>query len=181
VRQVKSKRELDLEGIGLAQRKGAMLAQLAGLAADDRLDPVSLPIIEWFRKEVADAGGAGRLDELTELLPDSGIRRRRWWQGRPAALEAGYGDDDDEEYEDGDDEEGPVPGAGRAGVDYAAELRARRYDLRPHGEGVCDIVQPGWDGSPDPCQRAAGHVIPGGKVCDHHHDALAIPVNRRNP
>jgi hypothetical protein len=175
VRQVKSQRERDTEAIGLAQHKGVMLAELAGLAADDRIDPASVPIIEWFREQVKDAGGGDRLAELAALLPDSGIRRRRWWQGSPAAIGAGYDDEDDEyDDEDGAGEEAPVPGA--AGVDYAAELAAREWVWRPHGPNLCQLIHMkphGWDYvAPQECVGRAVHVILGGAVCGSCYDAL---------
>ena len=184
VRQVKSQRERDTEAIALAQRKGVMLAQLAQLAADDRLDPASVPIVEWFREQVKDARGGGRLDELAErlreCLSEGSIRRRRFWQGRPAAIEAGYDDDQDGDDQDDDGSLAVTGYAPASAVDYAAEMDARNWGFKPHGAGVCHVVARGWgDGSPDPCARRADHVIAGGAVCDHHHQALTTPLNRR--
>ena len=184
MRQVKSQRERDTEAIGLAQRKGVMLAQLAGLAADDRLDPVSVPIIEWFREQVKDARGGGRLDELNELLPESGIRRRRWWQGRPAAIEAGEDEDDeDEDDEDGTEDEDPASRAAPAGIDYAAGLAVREWVWKPHGPGLCQLIHMkphGWDHvAPQECVRRAEHGIPGGAVCGSCYQALNTPRGHR--
>jgi predicted nucleic acid-binding Zn ribbon protein len=97
VRVVKSQAERDLEAIALARRKGTMLIQLGALADDDRLDPASLPVVDWFRDEVKDARSGVRLDELDELLPQAGIRRRRWWQGQPAVQAPEWDEDDDED------------------------------------------------------------------------------------
>jgi len=179
VRQVKSQRERDIEAIGLAQHKGVMLAQLAGLADDDRIDPASAPIIEWFREQVKNVAGGGRLAELAALLRDSGIRRRRWWQGSPAAIGAGYEDEDGEDdgEDDGTGEEDPVSRA--AGVDYAAELAAREWVWRPHGPNLCQLIHMkphGWDYvPPEECVGRAVHVIPGGAVCGSCYDALNTP------
>jgi hypothetical protein len=181
VRQVKSQRERDTEAIALAQRKGVMLAQLAGVAADDHLDPASVPIVEWFREEVKDARGGGRLDELAALLPESGIRRRRWWQGSPAAIEADH--DDDEDEEDGPADEYPAPRGAPAGVDYAAELAVREWRWKPHGTGLCQLIHMkphGWDhAAPQECVRAAEHGIPGGAVCGSCYQALNTPRGHR--
>jgi hypothetical protein len=140
-RQVTSQRERDLEAIGLARRKGVMLAQLDALAADDRLHPESIPVVEWLAGEVRAATTGRRLDELAELAADpaAGIRRRRWWHGQPAALPAAY-DDEDQADENGDDP-GTIAAAGPGpGIDYAVELAAREWVFRPHGPGLCHLV-----------------------------------------
>jgi integrase len=123
-----------------------MLAQLDRLADDDRLDPESLPVVEWFRDEVKAAATGGRLDELAALLPQAGIRRRRWWHGRPALDSAGYLDDEDQADEDDADE---LPAAGvpvRAiaapALDHAGIVRANGfYDLDPAGGHLIKTVR----------------------------------------
>jgi len=89
-----------------------MLAQLAAMAADDRLHPESVPVVEWLTGEVRAAGTSTRLDELAELAADpaAGIRRRRWWQDQPAAIEAD-GWDHDDDYQDGGQASGVEPRA----------------------------------------------------------------------
>lgn len=168
-RHVASQRERDLEAIALAQRKGIMLAQLAALAADDKLDPASLPVVEWFRDQVRDAPGDGRLDALAGLLPEAGIRRRRWWQGQPAAITAGYAEDD----EDQDDEPPPAqlavvaaPAARRPEMTWAGAVAACGWRLSPV-TGGCQVTETGR-----PCGAEVRHSITGGWVCARHHAAL---------
>jgi hypothetical protein len=185
---VLSQRERDTDAIALAQRKGVMAGELARFAADDRLEPSCLPIIEWFRKEVEAARGGGRLDELTERLRecrDEGrIRRRHRWQGRPAALELEAGDQDEDDWdEDDEDDEDPEPVSGAAGAGYAAELAAREWRWQPHGPNLCQLIHMkphGWDVPPQECIDRAEHVIPGGAVCGSCYLALNTPLNRRN-
>jgi hypothetical protein len=191
-RQVISQRERDLEALGLARRKGVMLAQLDALAADDRLHPESVPVVEWLAGEVRAAASGRRLDELAELAADpaAGLRRRRWWHGQPAALPAAYEDQDQDLGEDYDDEDqadehedrpGAIAAAGPGpGIDYAAELAAREWVLRPHGPALCHLVKlrpHGWDYvPPEECLGRAAHPIPGGAVCSSCHDALNRPL-----
>jgi hypothetical protein len=109
-RAAKSQRERDLEALDLAGRKGVMLGQLRDLAATDRLDPASVLKVEWFAEQVKAAAAGARLDELAALFGEAGIRPRRWWQGRAAAITAGYDDEDTDEdgyagYADEDDED----------------------------------------------------------------------------
>jgi hypothetical protein len=182
VRQVKSQRERDLEALALAQRKGVMLSQLDALAADKRLDPGSLPAVEWFAAEIRAARSGDRLTELAELLPESGIRRRHWWQGEPAAIEAP--DDDDEDQGDGPDYDGDdeYPGIPSSPVskpplpDFSAELAVREWRFQPHGFGLCGLIHMrphGWDYvPPSECINRAEHLIAGGAVCGSCFDAL---------
>lgn len=173
-RQVKSQTERDLEVLALEDRKGPMLDQLDTLADDGKLDTASVRKVGWFRGQVESARSDARLDELAALYPRAGIRRRRWWHDEPVAeLDSGHDGQDD------DDSRAATGQAPAAAVDYVAELAARNWVLQPHGPGVCHVVARGWDGSPDPCARRAGRVIPGGAVCDHHHQALITPLTRR--
>lgn len=173
VRQVKSQHERDLEALELAQRKGVMLGELDAFAADKQLHPGSLPVVEWFAAEVRAAKSGDRLTELAELLPESDIRRRHWWQGEPAAIEApDY--DGDEQY----------PGVAASPVsnskpplpDYSAELAAREWRFQPHGYGLCGLIHMrphGWDSSPPTeCINRAEHLIAGGEVCSSCFYAL---------
>ncbi len=198
VRQVKSQRERDLEAVALAQRKGIMLTQLGALAADKRLHPDGLPVVEWFADEVRAAKSDDRLTELAELLPESGIRRR---QGEPAAIEApDYNDEDQGDDPDNDDgnpdysENEGYPRAdtrnfpaqiGRVTVsknplpDYSAELAVREWRFQPHGAGLCGLIHMrphGWNMSPEECIRRAEHLIAGGTVCDSCFRALNQPM-----
>jgi hypothetical protein len=208
VRQVKSQRERDLEAIALAQRKGIMLSELGALAKDERLHPDSLPVVEWFAAEVQTARSDDRLTELAGLLPESGIRRRRWWQREPAAIEVADYDSEDEsgEYEYGGGnpgyEEGEgylmravteVPsancvagdfGTGKSPLpDYSAELAVREWIIQPHGAGLCNLthMRPhGWDGiPPEECIRRAERLIAGAAVCDSCFQALNQPMIKR--
>lgn len=177
-RQVKSQRERDLEALGLARRKGVMLAQLAALAADDRLDPASVPAVEWFREQVKGAASDGRLDELAALLPEAGIRRRRWWQGQPAALTAGYADEDDEPDDDEDQADDVTPPATPASIaaqqhqaqplhmTWADALAACGWRLVPT-VGGCQVVDLG-----QLCAAETTNSITGGWVCRRHYLAL---------
>jgi hypothetical protein len=182
-RQVKSQRERDLEALGLARRKGVMLGQLAALAADDRLDPASLPVVEWFREQVKDAASDGRLDELAALLPEAAIQRRRWWQGQPAAITAGYADEDDEPDDGEDDDEDqadeheaplatPASIAGQqwrsqpAQMTWADALAACGWRLAPT-VGGCQVVDLGRL-----CAAEITNSITGGWVCGDHYLAL---------
>jgi len=186
-RQVRSQRERDLDAIGLARRKGVMLAQLDALAADDRLDPASMPVVEWFRAQVKDAAGDGRLDELAALLPEAGIRRRRWWHRQPAAITAGYADEDDEDdsgedegqdYEDQDyeDQDGSGMPAIRAAparaADYAGAMSALGWQMTRQPGGGCQIdTGRGTCGSPW-AEHIATASWAGGFACSRHLAAL---------
>ena len=185
-RQVVSQAERDLEAISLAQRKGVMLAQLRQLAADDRLHPESVPVVEWFTSEVQAAKSQHRLDELAGLLPQAGIRRRRWWQGEPAAIGAPVYDDDDqdggyEDAEDWDEDEddphaaGPAPAAPRDPA-QAAALGACGWHLSPT-IGGCQVIEAGHL-----CGAVTAHQISGPPhiqvawVCSRHYRALCSAV-----
>ena len=161
-RQVKSRAELEAEELVLDDRKGPILDKLDDLLDGGELDTASARKVAKIRERIDKAESGARIDELLEQFKRADIRWR-------------VSDDYDYEVVDDDDGGGDTRaalGPGRADVDYGAQLRARRYDLRPHGEGICDIVQPGPAGSQDSCQRAAGPVIPGGKICSHHYNAL---------
>ncbi len=119
----------DRAAIELAQRKGIMLRQLAELADDKRLHPDSLPIVEWFEREARAATTDERLDALADLLPESGIRRRHWWQGAPEALDP-WDDQADDEYpeplgDDDQDDDDPDSGPLAQLAQLAAEMGAR--------------------------------------------------------
>jgi hypothetical protein len=197
-RQVKSQRERDLEALSLARSKGVMLAQLAQLAADDRLHPESRPVVEWFAEQVRSAGTAARLDELAALLPEASIRRRHWWQGAPDAIEAGtYDDEDDQgddEYEDYDDEQDDEPAELAAPPAIAAQqqreratwadaLAARGWRLADRdGSGTCQITGDGArctqpiGGHPPVTDRFARS----GWTCSAHYYALGSAVTSIN-
>lgn len=188
-RRVPTRTERDLAAIALAQRKGVMLAQLDRLADDDRLDPASLPVVEWFRDEVKAAATGGRLDELAALLPQAGIRRRHWWHGRPALDPAGYlddeddGDDLDEDQADEDDADelpaagSPVRALTAAGLDHAGIVRANGfYDPDPAAPaGQCQVInrRSGMTGepypSPVPCYGGAFHTFGPFRLCPTHY------------
>jgi len=192
VRQVVTQRDKDLAAIGLARRKGIMLAQLAELAADSRLDPRSLPVVEWLAAEVRTAGSPSRLDELAELAADpaAGICRRRWWHGQPAALTAAGADDQDDDDQDDDDQGEDCepalpaggqprpagPGAGRqhrdAEMTAADALDALGWRLSPAAAGGCQIIE-----ADRPCGAGTHHPIAGRHageawVCGRHYAAV---------
>lgn len=184
-RRVPTRAERDLAAIALAQRKGVMLAQLDELATDDRLDPASLPIVEWFREEVKAAGTSGRLDELAALLPEAGIRRRRWWQGRPALDPADYLDEEDQEDDDEKDDPAaagyPVRAIAAPAVNHAAIVRANGfYDLDPAAPaGQCQVInlRSGMNGQPypvpAPCYGGAFHAFGPYRLCPSHYQHFA--------
>jgi len=180
-RQVASQREKDLAAIGLARRKGLMLAQLAVLADDDRLDPESVPVVGWFADEVRAAGSQDRLGELADLLREAGIRRRHWWQGQPAAIESPANDDDDD---DDDWNPGPDRGGGRLStaapaIIPASELAARGYELGPLRAGRCQVTET-HEGYRNICYLAGNHCWGDGQVCQGHYAALTTPLRARS-
>jgi hypothetical protein len=156
-----------------------MRAQLDDLAGDERLSADSRPIVEWFIDEVRSAKSNGRLDELTALFPHAGIRRKRWWHGRPTAIESGaYTDDEDEDQDDPDDDADAgmlAIAAAPARVNCAAQLAARSWTLRHPGDGRCHVV----NAYGEDCAGLAEHAIPGGAICERHRQALAIPYTAR--
>lgn len=184
-RQVKSQRDSDLEQIELAGRKGVLLGELRRLAADDRLDDASQLKVEWFAEQVRAARTGNRLDALTELFAEAGIRARRWWQTAPAALVAAdeTGDyDDDADYDDGQGdghaEVIALPAAAPRTMTWAVALAARRWQTAAPGGGsaACQIV----DEHGTHCRQPVGGrpviPVPGGPhvwICAAHHDALS--------
>jgi hypothetical protein len=177
-RQVTTQRERDLDAIALARRKGVMLGQLSQLATDDRLHSESVPVVEWFAGEVKAAKSGGRLDELGQLLPESGIRRRHWWQGEPAALPVGYDDLDDDDELDDDDGEPAVsppqltiaPASGPGGLTWAGALAAQGWRLSPI-VGGCQII-----GHGGLCGQTTTQRIAGGWVCPQCYAALCAVI-----
>ena len=159
-----------------------------------------MPVVEWFREQVRDARSGDRLDELADLVPESGLRRRRWWQGTPAITSGGAGDDGDDEYDEVGGQDDHVNGqhggeavladpgsiAGqqwRAQPAWAGELSARSWRLQPHGPGLCHVIKlrpHGWDYvPPSECVGRAEHIIPGGgAICSRCRDALLRPLAR---
>jgi len=187
-RQVKSQAERDLEAIALEDRKGPMLDQLDALENGGKLDTASLRKIRRFREWVDCAQSDARLDELVELFRQAGIRPRRWWHGKPApeleSAESAY-DDDGQATDDYGAKSEHAPAAKRtAAVDYAAELAARNWIMRPHGAGTCHIIEQtphGWTNTePQQCAPRAGFVIPGGAVCNSHYRALTTALDQRS-
>jgi len=152
-RHVVSQRERDLVAIELERRRGVMLAQLGELADDDRLHPESVPVVGWYTAEVRAARTETRLDELADLAsgPDSGIRRRHWWQSQPAGLVLVADDDDqDDEPDDGH---------------YRAEVAAPSpLAIAPPRHGVHVLQAPGQCTTAG-CTGAARHVRDGWPLC----------------
>jgi hypothetical protein len=207
VRQVRSQRERDLAAITLSRRKGIMLVQLAELTADDRLHPESRPVVGWFADEVRDAATGARLDELAALVPDAGIRRVRWWQGNPPALEAEpYDGEDDGEGHAGDgdyeddyaDDQGitapPRATSGQLARENFALARARPssaaraltwpdaitacgWRLSPT-VGGCQIVEYSARCGAGTAQYVASVTGAGGWVCSRHYAALCQVIQQ---
>jgi hypothetical protein len=193
-RAAKSQRERDLEALELARRKGVMLVQLDELAADDRLDHASRPVIDWFRDEVKAASNGARLDELAALLPQAGIRRRRWWHGKPAALTTGY-DEDDEDDEDGyavyDDEDQAdeparviaIPAAQQRRATWADGFAAYGWRLAPRDYSyICPVIT-----SKGRCRHPVSvhppvtdGIVSYGWPCEYHYAALSEACNTLN-
>jgi hypothetical protein len=76
---------------------------------------------------------------------------------------------------------GQLVTASAARVDYAAELAARHWEIRPHGTARCQLVHMkphGWQygAPPRECVGNAFCQIPGGWVCESCNDALRHPV-----
>jgi len=196
-RVAKSQRERDLDALDLAGRKGIMLGQLGGLADADRLDDASRLKIEWFAEQVKAAATAARLDELAALFGEAGIRPRRWWQGKPAAITAGYADDEDTEddYDDAGEDQGDGPAAELATVTSIAPQQRRAtwadgfaaygWRLTPRDDsGICPVIS-----SEGRCHRpSGGHppvtdgIVRDAWPCDWHYDALGaacISINQQ--
>jgi uncharacterized Zn finger protein (UPF0148 family) len=195
-RTVATQRERDLGAIALAQRKGVMLAQLDALADDPRLDPASLPVVDWFREQVKTATGNGRLDELAALLPEAAIRRRHWWQGTPAAIEAaGYEDDEDQDDEDelhADDAATP------AVLATPASIAAQQHRAQPGRPmtwadalaacgwrlsaviGGCQVIDRGQLCGTGTAHHVATTAGISGWVCTRHHAALCEVLTEHN-
>ena len=138
--------------------------------------------MEWFAAQVRAARSQDRLAELAELLPQSGIRRRHWWNGQPAALDApdySHGDEDRDDDNDPGEDGYPLATAAAA-VDYASALAARSWVWRPHGTGLCQLVHlrpHGWSHvPPQACLGRAAAVIGGGAVCEMCLAALRTPM-----
>jgi hypothetical protein len=191
-RQVVSQREKDLAALALARRKGMMLAQLATLAADERLHPESQPAVEWYSAEVRAATSESRLDELAELAdgPDSGIRRRRWWQGRPAPIGApDWPEDDDDDDDQGDDDDRPAAPAPLAieaapapspALTWAAALDACGWRLSPVIGGCSVIDERGHCGAQPNTHHVVGRNETHAWLCDQHfgHIVRVISISR---
>jgi hypothetical protein len=183
-RAAKSQRERDLEALDLAGRKGVMLRQLHSVADDDRLDPISLPKVEWFAEQVKAAASGARLDELAALFAEAGIRQRQ-----AAPLIAGYADDEDTEdgyavYDDDDEDQGDRPAATRAAPDrqhraqprwmtWADGCAACGWRLSPT-VGGCQII----DERGQLCGADVMHQIGGGWICAPHYGTLTSVITR---
>lgn len=186
-RQVKSQREIDLEALDLAGRKGIMLGQLSALIESGRLDDPSRMKTEWFCEQVKAATTGARLDEMAVLWDDAGIRPRRWWQPRPAAITAGWAEDDDEDDyadDDGQDDEpaaelrapASIPAQQSRPTTWDEALNAAGWRLSPAVGGCQVIDQTGWCGDPD----SPNHVADNAWACHRHYAALTGTIARMN-
>jgi len=172
-RAAKSQRERDLEALALARRKGAMGAQLAALADDERLTPDSAAVVAWFAEQVKAAASGARLDELVELFADAGIRRRRFWQGKPAALTAGYDEDQADEPAPPRPALAAVPAVPHQ-MTWAEAIAASGLRVAPHLSG-CQLTEHGLQ-----CSGWPGRHIGSAWICGPHYEALAAVINDYN-
>jgi hypothetical protein len=181
-----------------------MRGQLDDIADDDRLTPDSRAIVEWFAEQVKAATTGQRLDDLADLFGAEKIRRHHWWQGQPAAITAGYAEDDDgqdddewddDEWDDDEWDDGDVPGtavvlatpariaAPQRRATWAEALRELRWRLQPMTQwSGCQVVTADGHLCADP--RTTQHVGPadqmGGWVCDPHYAPLAAMLSTIN-
>lgn len=70
---------------------------------------------------------------------------------------------------------------GRLVADLTAGLAAREWELRPHGEALCQVIRLKphgyeWGASPDACIGRARQRVVGGVICDACYDALVRPL-----
>lgn len=190
-RAAKSQRERDLEALDLAGRKGIMLGQLRGLADGDRLDSASLLKVEWFAEQVKAAASGARLGELAALFAEAGIRPRRFWQARPAALTAGYDDEDTEdgyaEYADDEDQDDEPPAARPALRAIGAAPEMTPDTALGHlgwrlaaPSGGCQVIEHGAVCGAEPrfSFHTAGGVL--AWICAVHNNQLTGLISRCN-
>ena len=171
-----------------------MRGQLDDIAADDRLTPDSRAVVEWFAEQVKAATTGQRLDDLADLYDAEKIRRRHWWDGRPAAITAGYAEDDDgpgdeDEYDDEDDD-----GPGTAVVlATPASIAAQQHRAQPGPMTWAEAITalgwriafaPSWDGCQiiadgirctiQEARRHVGSSSPGagGWACEGHYQQI---------
>lgn len=165
-RQARSQRERDLEALALAGRKGVMLDQLRALADGDRLDPASVLKAEWFAEQVKAAASAARLDDLAALFAEAGIRPRRWWHGKPAAITAGYDDDDGEDDYAGYDDDGEDQPAGSAVLATPASISGQQHRTQPQRATWADaLAARGWQLSDQLASGRCAIVTQDGRRC----------------
>jgi hypothetical protein len=193
-RRVISQRERDLEAIGLAARKGRMLAELDALNESRRLSPESATVIEWYAAEVRAAQTQARLDDLADLAasPESRIRQRHWWQPHPAAIEPAQAEDgpddadqDDDQDQDDDGEDGQVviralpgpPSAARRELSPAGAVAALGWRLSPAAGEGCQVVT-----GREPCRAEARFPVatPAGLawICAPHNYEIGRLISR---
>jgi hypothetical protein len=177
MRMVKSQAERDLEAIALARRKGIMLTQLGALAGDDRLDPASLPVIDWFRDQVKDAPSGARLDELAALLPQAGLRRRHWWQGQPAAGALEWDEDDEDQDVDGTGYPPAIEAAPAAVVARPREMTAAdALDVLgwrlTATVGGCQVIEDGQLCGTETRHNVTGRYVRDAWICTRHYYAV---------
>lgn len=188
-RQVRSQRERDLESIGLAGHKGAMLARLRALAGNERLGPAELPKIEWFAEQVRAAASGSRLAELAALFAEACIKPRGWWQWRPV-LAAVSGDGDGYADYDGEDQDGEPAApvvlatpdsiarqqrrAQRRALTWDDAITASGWRLDPAAGAGCPVVSTrGQVCGSDTRQRIGNR-----RVCGRHYEQLAAVIAR---
>ena len=195
-RVTRDQREIDLEALELARRKGIMRDQLRTIADDDRLTPDSAATVEWFAEQVKGAPNGDRLDELVTLYATQKIRRRGWFAGRPAALTAADADDgeddddwDDEEDQADDDDRGPgtavalATPASIAAQQHLAQpqratwieaLAACHWRMQPVGEWAgCQVTNANGHTCGD---QQTPHHITGGWICSAHRGSLVAAL-----
>jgi hypothetical protein len=173
-REVRSQAERDNQSRELAIRRGKVKREIERQLADERLTPESRDLLNWYAEEAGKAQTLARLGDLIEQAGGEQLQRRHWWQGAPAALDAGYDDDDGQDDDDGDyyeDDDGALAATGAAArTGYTAAMTARGYLVdRAAAPGGCQI----FETSAGPgCGLAAVTALGGARVCELHRAAL---------
>jgi hypothetical protein len=106
-RAAKSQRERDDDAKKTVLIAGEFLRQVRAMLDDPQIHPASADLLGWYEEEITEARKARDGRRLAELADEFGadqearaFRRRRWWQGQPAALTAGDAGEDEDEDED---------------------------------------------------------------------------------
>lgn len=155
-RAARSQHERDDDAKKTVLIAGEFLRQVRAMLDDPQVHPASADLLGWYEEEITEArkGRDGR--RLAELADEFGadqearaFRRRHWWQGQPAAITAGYADDEDDEGEDYADEDEDQDGEPAAVLATPASIAAQQHRAQPRrmtwAEGIAAL---GWRLSP---------------------------------